>query len=295
MTGHPAAEGVMEPGAYMGFEYALSDRGVASLTFNTPERLNGLTQAIKRELAEAVLQLEFDTRVRVIVITGSGRAFCAGDDITGRKFAPENVNRLMPDLPQGGPPIERISSLRFRSAQLNWNVTNISKPTVAAINGVAIQSGLSLALSCDFRIASSEARLGSATLRFAYQPDEGGHYLLVRLMGVAKATDFLMRNRIVSADEALALGLVNEVVPAAELQARAMALADELAAGPQVAMRLLKRSIQNAASMSMEQAMEDIAVRTAVSDYHEDAHDGRASFVERRSPKFNGWLERPHP
>jgi 2-(1,2-epoxy-1,2-dihydrophenyl)acetyl-CoA isomerase len=104
----------MEQGAYLGFDYTLLDEGVAVLTFNSPERLNGLTQAIKRELAEAVLQLEFDQAVRVVVFTGSGRAFCAGDDITGRKFAPENTRRLMPDLPSGGPPIERIASLKFR-------------------------------------------------------------------------------------------------------------------------------------------------------------------------------------
>ncbi|MFN0145364.1 MAG: enoyl-CoA hydratase/isomerase family protein [Dehalococcoidia bacterium] len=285
----------MEPGTYVGFDYTLLDGGVAVLTFNSPERLNGLTQVIKRELAEAVLQLEFDQAVRVIVFTGTGRAFCAGDDITGRTYAPANARRLMPDLPAGGPAIERISSLKFRSAQLNWMVANISKPTIAAINGVAIQSGLSLALSCDFRLASTDARLGSATLRFGYQPDEGGHFLLVRLIGLARATEFLMRNRIVPADDALALGLVNEVVAPEQLQDRTLDLARELASGPQVAMRLLKRSLQNATSMSMEQAMEDIAVRTAVSDYHPDAHEGRASFVERRSPRFNAWLEGSEP
>ncbi len=108
---------------------------------------------------------------------------------------------------------------------------------------MAIQTGLSLALACDFRIASTEAKLGSATLRFGFLPDEGGQFLLVQLIGVAKTMDFLMRKRIVSAAEAFELGLVHEVVPPAELERRAMALARELAEGPQVAMRMLKRSI----------------------------------------------------
>jgi len=168
---------------------------------------------------------------------------------------------------------------------------NFDKLTVAAINGVAIQTGFSLALSCDFRIASADARMGSATLRFALMPDEGGQFLLVQLLGVAKAMDFMLRNRIVLADEALALGLVHDVVPAAELRDRVMDLARELANGPQLAMRLLKRSIYNAAETSFAQALDDIAARTAISDHHPDAREGVAAFREKRAPKFNAWLE----
>lgn len=281
----------MEPGLYRGFEYTLRDPGVAYLTFNTPERLNGMNQDIKRDLGEAILQLQMDSRVRVIVFTGQGRAFCAGDDITGRPVTFPDATALMPDLPRGGPPIERISSLRFRSQSINWLIRNIDKPTIAALNGVAVQSGLALALACDFRIATKEAKLGSGTLRFGYQPDEGGHYLLVQLIGVAKATDFLLRNKFVEGQEALDMGLVHEVVDRDQLQARAEELAQELAAGPQVAMRLLKRSLHNAATLSMEQAFEDIAVRTAISDYHEDAHEGRQSFVNRSKPQFNKWMD----
>ncbi|MBI3743118.1 MAG: enoyl-CoA hydratase, partial [Chloroflexi bacterium] len=124
-------------------------------------------------------------------------------------------------------------------------------------------------------------------LRFAYQPDEGGHYLLVQLLGVAKAMDFLMRNRIVSANEALDLGLVHEVVEPAALLERSMALAQELADGPQVAMRLLKRAVYNAADMTIHQSLEDIASRAAISDHYPDAIEGRAAFREKRQPKFN--------
>jgi 2-(1,2-epoxy-1,2-dihydrophenyl)acetyl-CoA isomerase len=142
-----------------------------------------------------------------------------------------------------------------------------------------------LALSCDFRIAGREARLGSATLRFGLMPDEGGHHLLVQHLGLARALDFLLRKRIVDADEALALGLVNDV--ADDCTARALDLAAELANGPQTAMRMLKRSVYNAAEQSFALALDDIAVRTAVTDHHPDAKEGVKAFAEKRPPRFN--------
>jgi 2-(1,2-epoxy-1,2-dihydrophenyl)acetyl-CoA isomerase len=169
-------------------------------------------------------------------------------------------------------------------------VRNLDKLSIAAINGVAIQTGLSLALSCDFRIASADARLGSATLRFGLLPDEGGQYLLVQLMGVARTMDFLMRKRIVSADEALELGLVHEVVPGEALMERTMELAREFANGPQVAMRFLKRSIYAAAELSFEQSLDEIASKTAVSDHHPDVREGVQAWREKREPQFNAWL-----
>lgn len=281
----------MEPGRYRGFDFSLEPPGIAIVQFNQPERLNGMTQLVKRDLSEAILQFEMDPKVRVILFTGTGRAFSAGDDISGKQVDFPGAIALTPELPRGHTPVERASSLRLRSQHLNWMVRNVSKLSIAAVNGVAIQSGLSLALACDYRIASDAARLGSGTLRFAYQPDEGGHYLLVKLLGATRALDFAMRNKIVSADEALSLGLLSEVVAADALMPRAMDLARELAAGPQAAMRMLKRSIYRCEELTMEQAGEDIAVRTAFTDEHEDALDGRRSFVEKRKPRFNAWLE----
>ncbi len=269
-----------------GFDVELRDPGVALVTFNEPERLNGMTQGLKRDLLETIQQAQMDEAVRVLVFTGSGRAFCAGDDLAGgyQSAAPE----LVPPLPGGhGTPLGTYDGLRTISQSLNLAIRNLDKLTVAAINGYAIQTGLSLALACDFRVASSEARLGSATLRFGLLPDEGGQHLLVQLIGVARAMDFLMRRRIVGADEALALGLVHEVVEPGDLLDRALDLARELAEGPQVAMRLLKRSIYAAAELPLAQAMEDIALRTAISDHHPDAREGARAFREKRPPVFN--------
>ncbi|MBA4180843.1 MAG: hypothetical protein C0506_09670 [Anaerolinea sp.] len=280
----------MDTGNFRGFEVAIQHPGIAVITFNEPERLNGFTQECKRDLVETLLQAQMDDFVRVVVITGTGRAFCAGDDLSGRR--PADRPGLVPPIHGGHHnEIGTYEGLRHISQPVNTAVRNLDKLCIAAVNGIAIQTGLSLALACDFRIAAREARLGSATLRFGLLPDEGGQFLLVQLMGVAKTMDFLMRKRIVSAEEALALGLVNEVVEGVELMDRAMALATELANGPQVSMRLLKKSVYNAAEMTFAHALDEIAAKTAISDHHADAREGVAAFREKRAPRFNAWID----
>ena len=282
---------MMLTGTFRGFELQLHDRGIAVVTFNQPDRLNGMTQPMKRDLIETLAQAQMDDSVRVVVFTGSGRAFSAGDDISGHRADYGEAQALVPPIPPGHrDPIGTYEGLRVLSQTLNLAVRNLDKLTIAAINGVAIQTGLSLALSCDFRIASDAARLGSGTLRFGLMPDEGGQFLLVQLIGLAKTIDFLMRSRIVPAQEALALGLVHEVAPADQLMPRTMALAHELANGPQVAMRLLKRSIYNAAEQTFAHALDDIAAKMAISDHHPDAREGIAAFREKRTPRFNQGL-----
>jgi 2-(1,2-epoxy-1,2-dihydrophenyl)acetyl-CoA isomerase len=283
----------VETGNYRGFQTAFEDPGILLVTMNQPERLNGMTQGLKRDLVETLTQAQMDRAVRVVVITGSGRAFSAGDDISAHaSLSGGGAQALMPKIAPGHDnPIGTYEGLRVISQTLNLAVRNLDKLTIAAINGVAIQTGLSLALSCDFRVASTQARLGSATLRFGLLPDEGGQFLLVQLLGVATAMDFLMRRRIVSAQEALDLGLVHEVVEPDQLIPRTMDLARELAEGPQVSMRLLKRTIYNAAEMTFAHALDDIAAKTAISDHHPDAREGVRAFQEKRQPRFNEWLK----
>jgi 2-(1,2-epoxy-1,2-dihydrophenyl)acetyl-CoA isomerase len=282
----------MQTGNFRGFEITLHHPGIALITFNQPERLNGMTHHMKRDLVETLVQAQMDDAVRVVVFTGSGRAFSAGDDITGRGAATGAAQSLVPDIPRGHHNvIGTYNGLRALSQPLNTAVRDLDKLTIAAINGVAIQTGLSLALACDFRLASHDARLGSATLRFGLLPDEGGQYLLVQHLGIARAMDFVMRKRIVSATEALELGLVHEVVPGDALMPRTLDLARELAEGPQVAMRMLKRSLYNAAEMTCAQAFDEIAAKTTLVDHHPDAREGIQAFREKRAPRFNQWLE----
>lgn len=282
----------MVEGKWRGFEGTMHDPGILVLTLNEPERMNASTQALKRDMQEILIQAQMDDGVRIIVITGSGRAFCAGDDLSGQRRNYEESQKLTPRISPGHrTAIGTYDGLRQISQAINLQVRSLDKVTIAAINGFAIQTGLTLALACDFRIASTQARLGSGTLRFAMQPDEGGHALLVQLIGLGKTIDFLLRAKIVSAEEALELGLVHEVVPHEQLMDRTMDLARELAEGPQVAQRLLKKAIYNAVEMPLLQAFDDIAGKTAISDHHPDVREGSASFREKRKPKFNTWLE----
>lgn len=282
----------METGKFTGFDVSLEDPGIAWIQFNSPERLNGMTTAIKRDLIETLTQAQLDNAVRVVVFTGTGRAFCAGDDLKAYRGAELGGEPLMRPIPPGHDSgIGTYDGLRIISQKVNTAIRDLDKISIAAINGIAIQTGFSLALACDFRIAAKSARVGSATLRFGLLPDEGGQYLLVQLMGVARTMDFLMRKKIVNADEAFSLGLVHEVVEDAALKDSALALARELANGPQVSMRLLKRSVYNAAELSWEQSLDEIAAKTAISDHHPDAREGVAAFREKRAAKFNAWLE----
>lgn len=282
----------MRTGTFTGYEVTLRDPGIALIRFNRPAQLNGMSTAIKRNLIETLTQAQMDNAVRVIVFTGSGRAFCAGDDLKGYKDGIGDASSQVPPIPAGhDSDIGTYDALRFISQKLNTTVRSLDKLCIAAVNGLALQSGFSLALACDFRLAARSARLGSATLRFGLLPDEGGQFLLVQMMGVARTMDFLMRKRIVDADEALALGLVHEVIDDHALEDQAMALALELAQGPQVSMRLLKRSIYGAAELSFAQSLEDIAAKTAITDHHPDAREGVEAFKEKRAPRFNAWLE----
>ncbi len=281
----------MDTGNFTGFQVSLDKPGIAWIEFNEPEKLNGMNVGKKRDLIETLTQAQMDNAVRTIIFIGQGRGFCAGDDLKAYSKGLASEDALMPPIPPGhDSPIGTYNGLRHISQALNLTIRSLDKLTIAAINGVAIQTGLSLALSCDFKIASRLAKLGSATIRFGLLPDEGGQYLLVQHMGLPKALDFVMRKRIVSADEAQALGLVNEVVEDDTLRDAAMALATELANGPQVAMRLLKRSMYQAAELSFEQACDEIASKTAISDHHPDTREGVTAFQEKRTPVFNKWL-----
>ena len=282
----------MRIGEFTGFNVALKNPGIAWIQFSTPDRLNGLTHRIKRDLVETINQAQMDNAVRVLVFTGSGRAFCAGDDISGQN---KHISGepLMPPIPAGhDSEIGTYEGLRHLSQTLNLALRNCDKIAIAAVNGIAIQTGMTLALACDFRVAAVSAKLGSATLRFGLLPDEGGQYLCVQLMGVAKSMDFFINKRILSAEQALELGLLHEVVADDDLESRVMEMATEIANGPQVAQRLLKRSIYNAADMIFEQSLDEIAAKTAISDHHPDAKEGGLAFREKREPKFNAWLDK---
>jgi 2-(1,2-epoxy-1,2-dihydrophenyl)acetyl-CoA isomerase len=274
---------------YQGFTLDI-DGGIAQITLQRPDRLNALSMPVCRDLTEVLGICQLDDTVRVVVLTATGRGFCAGMWLR----APEKteVPTLVPDITRGQrAPVNLIAELRAYSQDLVKSIRGLDKLTIAAVNGHAVQVGLTMALACDYVIAARSAKLGSATLRMGYQPDEGGHWLLVEHLGIKQALDFLMRKRIVGAEEAVRIGLATEAVDDDHLMLRARELAAELAAGPQVAMRLLKRAVYNAAQQTLDQAMEDLAVRTAISDFHLDAIEGSKAWLDKDIPTFNRWLE----
>ncbi|MFT4712137.1 MAG: 2-(1,2-epoxy-1,2-dihydrophenyl)acetyl-CoA isomerase [Candidatus Azotimanducaceae bacterium] len=282
----------MKTGNFTGFEVSVTEPGIAWIEFNEPEKLNGMSTGKKRDLIETLTQAQMDNAIRVIVFIGQGRAFCAGDDLKAYSKGNVSPDALMAPIPAGHDnPIGTYNGLRHISQALNQKIRSLDKLTIAAINGVTIQTGLSLALACDFKIAAESAKLGSATLRFGLLPDEGGQYLLMQHLGLAKTMDFIMRKRIVDAQEAMALGLVNSVVPDSELRTEVAALAEEFANGPQVAMRMMKRSVYQAAELTFDQACDEIAAKTAVTDHHPDTKEGVSAFHEKRTPEFNAWLK----
>lgn len=288
----------MIEGEYQGFDVRIDDPGIAVFTFNQPERLNAMGSGTRRDLVELLTIAQLDDSVRVIVFTATGRGFVAGVNNSAVKDGgtqPEDPT-LGPPIPSHAhAPIDLYGRLSFHGQELPRTIRRLDKITIAAVNGFAIQLGLSIVLACDFAVAARSAKLGSATLRMGWQPDEGGHWLLVEHLGVKGAMDFLMRKRLVDADQAQTLGLVNEVVNDDQLATRAMELATELAEGPQVAMRLLKKAVYNAARLTFDQAGDDIATKTAISDFHLDAREGSVAFFAKEPATFNKWLTGDEP
>ena len=279
----------MRIGEYCGFETSVSKPGIATITFNRPESLNASTAPMKRDLVEVFTQIQMDDSLRVVILTGTGKAFWAGDDLKG--YAGAKSSEVPPIHGGHHREIGTYNGLRSISQAVNTAIRNLDKLSIAAINGFAIQTGFSAALACDFRVAARSAKMGSATLRFGLLPDEGGQWLLVQHLGVAGAMDFMMRKRIVTAEEAIELGLVHQVVDDVELMNATIELATELANGPQIAMRMLKRSIYLASELTWDQSLDEIASKTAVTDHIADAREGGAAFLEKRTPVFNKWLD----
>jgi 2-(1,2-epoxy-1,2-dihydrophenyl)acetyl-CoA isomerase len=248
-----------------------TDAGVTTLTLNRPDSLNALDSTLRRALLAAIRETAKDAAVRAVVITGAGRAFCAGADLRGGSGERE-FRRVLTD--EYNPLVEAIRGL--------------SKPVIASVNGVAAGAGMSLALAADVVVAAGEARFVPAFGRIGLVPDSGLTRSLVRALGRHRATEILLGERQLGADDAHAVGLVAAVVPGERLAGVTRELAQRLAAGPTVAIGLTKRLVNAAedddlgASLAAEAALQDVAGRT------DDHAEGVAAFSEKRDPTFHG-------
>jgi len=254
------------------------DHGVARITLNKPEKVNALSWGSWAEIEHAITAADDDDDVKAVLITGAGRGFCAGTDLTTGTRESD-----WPDRPLAGRP-GLMRSRYLGTAQ----VYHCRKPTIAAVNGASVGAGFSLAMACDIRIASEAARFSAIFVKRAIVADTGCTWFLPRLVGVENALKLMYTGRIIDAAEALRIGLVSEVVPADELDARASELAYEIASGPSVAIELMKRLTQEGMSRGLDEQIELEQFLQGYTHATEDAAEGRQSFLEKREPVFKG-------
>jgi 2-(1,2-epoxy-1,2-dihydrophenyl)acetyl-CoA isomerase len=252
--------------------------GVAVLTLNRPDRLNAMSRAMLDGLLEALPRLAEDPEVGAVVLTGAGRAFCAGGDVKAMAEGSETMGATLE---------ERAHGLRTRMEVSRW-LHELPKPTIAMVRGAAAGAGLSLALACDMRIAGDTARFGTAFARVGYSGDFGGSYFLTRLVGTAKARELYFTADLVDAPQALALGLVNRVVPDARLEEEALALAARLARGPRIAYRYMKKNLNAAETGALRDVFDLEAWHHTRCGMTEDHREAARAFVAKREPVFRG-------
>jgi len=264
--------------------------GVLTLTLNRPEQINALTWELMRLLNEALEDASVDPGVRVVVLTGAGRGFCSGGDLRSREqIDPEDpVSVRWSEDPVWQSVGMRASQVR-RLSQSPVLLHTMPKPTIAMLRGPVVGAGLCLAAACDFRIASETASFATAYVRAARPGDFGGSYLLPRIVGPAKARELYLLGDKVAAEDALRIGLVNRVVPDAALEQETRAFADRLDRGPPVAYRYIKRSLNAAESMTLEQVIEFEAYNMMQCSATEDAREVLRAMRDGREPKYRGY------
>ena len=259
--------------------------GVATLTMNRPEARNALTGEMQAALGEAINRLAGDPKVRCVVLTGAGAAFCAGGDVKG--FAADTSRGGDAKAGGGFNMEQRVAGLR-RAMEMVKVLHEMPKPTLAVIPGPAAGAGLSLALACDLRIATPTAKLTTAFSKVGLAGDYGGSYFLSHLVGAAKVRELYFTADVITGEQALALGIVNAVAPADELPAAAAAYAKRLAGLPTLAVGYMKRNLNAAEHATLSEVLDLEAmnmVRTMMTDDHKAASQ---AFVEKRAPVFEG-------
>ena len=251
---------------------------IATVTLDRPEKLNALSRGLHDEMVQAANQLRADDDVRVLIITGAGRGFCSGADLTARPAENGVSNNQAARLDEFG--WVGAQALAFGA---------IDKPTIAAVNGVAAGAGMSLALACDIRVGSEKARFKTVFLERSLSPDAGMTWFLPRIIGYARASELILTSRFVESDEALEIGLLNRRVAHDELLSAARETAAQIAFWPPMAARAAKRVIQRNLNATLEEGLRNEIV--AISHARQAPHDvaeAQASFVERRQPQFTG-------
>ena len=256
------------------------ENGVAVLTMNRPERRNALSTEMLDALGRVLVQCETEPGIAAVLLTGAGGAFCAGGDVKG--MAARGEDAAADDLDT------RIHRQRLSQRATAGRLYQMPKPTIAALPGAAAGAGLSLALACDLRVAADSAVMTTAFAKVGFSGDYGGTYFLTRLIGSAKARELYFLSDRVAMPDAQRLGLVNWVVPAADLMPRAMEIARRLAEGPRVAYRYMKENLNRAVAGELDDCLDLEATHHIHTGLTEDHREAARAFVEKRAPAFKG-------
>src|SRR4051794_13214890 len=247
--------------------------GVVTVTLNRPERKNAMNMAMWNEMRDTFHEVARNTDDRVMVLTGAGDGFCSGADLTALPLRPDDPHT--------------INFMRF-IGEVALSLHRIPKPTIAKVNGVAAGAGLNLALGCDLVVASDEARFSEIFARRGLSVDFGGSWVLPRLVGLHRAKELVLLADIIDAKEAQDYGLVNRVVPAAQLDEFVDDWATRLASGPPVALSMSKRLLDQSTAVSLAQALEAEAQAQNVNFATTDMAEAMTAFLEKRQPQFKG-------
>ena len=255
---------------YETIQYELTD-GVAWITLNRPDKLNAFTEMMHKELLKAFKDVEKNDQARCLVITGEGRAFSSGEDLSG----------VTDEMDHG-------EVIRTRYAPLMIQLSKMSKPVIAAINGVAAGSGFSLALACDFRLIHEKAKLVQAFIQVGLIPDSGNLYYLPKLIGHAKALELAVFGEKISAYDAKELGLVTRVIEGENWPAEVAKFASQFTSMPTKAIGLIKKQLNRSWDMPLESYLESESFGQRMAGQSDDHKEGIQAFMEKRTPQFKG-------
>ncbi len=265
----------------MSFDNLIYDKQehIATVTLNRPERLNALSRGLQLEILEVAKEVRGDDDVWAVIVTGAGRGFCSGADISGPR----------PEGAESTPPQNQLLDEFHWVGDQAMAIYNLDKPTIAAMNGVCAGAGMSLALSCDLRVGSENARFRSVFLERNLSPDSGMSWFLTRILGYSRAIDLILTSRDVAADEAYRLGLLDRLVPHERLMEEALALARQITQWPPVAVRAAKRVTQQNLNKNLEDGLRNEAYHLEYGrKAKNDAREAFAARMEKRKPEYTG-------
>jgi 2-(1,2-epoxy-1,2-dihydrophenyl)acetyl-CoA isomerase len=266
------------------------DDGIAMITLNRPDSLNAMGGMLMPMLADYLSDCAGDRAVRCVVLTGAGRAFCAGGDVKGMAAGRDAVagDTNGQQHSPGSALAAGVEGLRRSQRETSYMLHTMAKPTIAMVNGHAVGAGLSLALACDLRVASDRAKFGTAFRNVGFSGDFGGSYFLQRLVGMGKARELYMTGEILPADQAERIGMVNRVVAHDDLEAETLKLATHLASGPTLAYGRMKENLNRAETSDLTTLLDQEALNMRLSGMTNDHREAARAFVEKRQPTFTG-------